>query len=181
LTSLIGTAILPRLESSHLTGGDVVILGKLVGAGSAAFLAGVTLIAFTVATDGGPIAAGGIDPCATPSNTPTATPDPQITSFGQTQECVTPTATVRRRTATAEPATETPVVTEDVPTEVPATEAPPPATSTPSGSAGGGGIAPPNTGDGSSAGGTSARWLIAAGGLLALTGGGLALAGVKRR
>lgn len=160
-------------------------MNRLIGAGGAAFLAGVMLMGTAFVGGGsGTVQAG--EGCPT-TVAPSPTPDPTVeltgqgvTAFGV--ECPTATPTTRRRTATPEPTTPTPEPTEDAPTSVPpttiATTAPPTA---PSGGAGGGGIAPPNTGDGSAAGDAGMMWLIATGALMALTGGGLALVGVRRR
>ena len=144
---------------------------KLIGAGSAVLVAGLALIAFAVAPGGSPDAQAGNG---------SVTPAPSATSQGATE-----TPTVPRRTVTPEPTTPTPAATEEAPTPpLPQPSVPPttaPSTATPSGGAGGGGIAPPNTGDGSAAGTSGTAWLVAAGALLAMTGGGLALAGAKRR
>ncbi len=159
---------------------------KLIGAGSAVLVAGLALIAFAFAPVGSSSVLAG-NGCVTPQPSPT----PQgsvilgegVNSLGE--QCPTATPTVPRRTVTPEPTTRIAEPTDEAPTTVPSTPAVPPTTApptaTPSGGAGGGGIAPPNTGDGSAAGTSGTAWLVAAGALLAMTGGGLALAGAKRR
>jgi hypothetical protein len=65
-------------------------------------------------------------------------------------------------------------------TEVP-TNTPVPPTKTPSGGNEGASVRPPNTGTGDGSRGGVSVWLVAAGGLLAMVGGGSLLAGMRRR
>lgn len=120
------------------------------------------------------------DPCASPdpSPDPDPTPDPtvELSSLGEVPECDDGPGPGPRLTPSAA-ATNTAV---PEPTDAPSSPVPA-STSTPTGGAGAGGVAPPDTGDGSSISNGISGFVLVAGLLLTLGGGGLVALGARRR
>lgn len=144
--------------------------------GVMAFVAGIALVALSIASAPIDVFAG----TSSPTFTPDPTPDPCDDFKKVPPTCTAPTQPPRSESTNTPEPSATPEATNTSPPAQATNTSAPPATATPSGGAGAGGVSPPDTGSGPGGGEAGISWMMIAGGLLAAAGAGTFVYGARR-